>query len=82
MPDRLNPITHQPHGPNTWCSLCERVHPTPSWVAKSWHCPTPGCPANAVHSRPWRLVRELNPRYPETPETGKRYSFSDPTGGL
>lgn len=82
MPDRLNPTTHASHGPYSWCSLCERVNLTQTWVTKGWRCPTPGCAALAVHARPWYQVRQLQPRYPETPEVGKRYSFSDPTGGI
>lgn len=80
MSKARNPVSQQDFSEFAWCVHCERVQLTRQWLSRSWRCPSAGCAGTAVAARPWERVRELWLRYPEVPQVGERYSFSDPGG--
>ena len=57
----------------TWCLHCERVSRTEDWDANGFCCPQAGCDGGPLDGWQWSRIREANPSYPETPESGERY---------
>ena len=66
-----HPFLDAKHGAYTWCLHCERVWATAEWVQNGWECPGEDCDGSPLDAWRWERVLEVNPEYPENPNSGE-----------